>query len=234
MTQAMNIKAKVFLFAGDKAIQRETSISELKKKIFPSGKACSVFIYHCDNLTLNILQEEVFTFAFDQEKLLIFKGIENLTEELSAFFKENLIKMAGMSYLVFESDYDVNALRNEKNDFFGLLLRDAAVINASSGVRSVTVDDFTFCLRRNDLAGAIYAVNKLFDEEGNFLGPLIIGILNGRAAYISDKVEKVRMLDLIWEADRAIKEKGIDARLVVEILLIKILTPLRNYAATGF
>jgi hypothetical protein len=221
----MDVKAKVFLFAGDKADRRDSALDDLKKKIFPSGKGCSIFTYHCYDLNLNTLQEEIFTFSFDREKLSIFKGIEELDKEARNFLKDNLEKIAAVSHLIFESDYDVNGLRAGKNDFFDLLLREATLINLSSGVHSLTVEDFMLCLRKNDLSGALYTVNRLFDEEGD-LSSLIIGILNGRAAYIENKAEKARVLDLLWHADRGIKEKSADSRLAVETLLIKILTPL--------
>jgi len=224
----MDVKAKVFLFAGDKADRREAALNDLKKKIFPSGRGCSLFTYYCAELNLNTLQEEAFTFAFDHEKLTLFKGIDNLEQEARDFLKINLEKIAAVSYLVFESDSGVNMLRVKKDDFFDLLLREATLVDISSGTRALTVEDFIVCLRRNDLAGALYAVNRLFDEEGDFLGPLIIGILTGRAAYINDKTEKARVLDLLWYADRGIKEKSADSRITVETLLIKILTPLER------
>jgi len=223
----MNVKAKVFLFAGDKADRRESASGDLRKKIFPSGKGCSIFTYHCAELNLSTLQEEIFTFAFDLDKLTLFKGIENLEQEARDFLKINLEKIAAVSYLVFESDFGVSALRAEKDDFFDLLLREATLIDFSSGTRALTVDDFIVCLRRNDLAGALYTVNRLFDDEGD-LSSLIIGILNGRAAYIGDKAEKARVLGLLWHADRGIKEKSADSRITVETLLIKILTPLER------
>ena len=209
------------------ADRRAGAISDLKKKIFPAGKGCSVFIYNCADFDLNRVQEEVLTFAFDQAKLSIFQGIEELDKEARDFLKNNLEKIAAVGHLVFESDSGVNELRTAKNEFFDLLLHEATLINLSSGTRVLTVEDFMVCLRRNDLAGSLYTVNRLFDEEGD-LSSLIIGILNGRAAYINDKTEKARVLDLLWHADRGIKEKSADSRLTVETLLIKILTPLER------
>ena len=67
-------------------------------------------------------------------------------------------------------------------------------------------------------------MNRLFEAEGDFFGPLAIGILTGRAAAIDNKAEQGRVLDLIWQADRQIKEKGLDGKLAIEALLIKILS----------
>ena len=128
----MNVKAKVFLFAGDKADRRESALNDLKKKIFPQAKGCGVFVYHCADLDLNTLKQDVFTFAFDQEKLTVFKGIENLGEEARNFLKSNFEKIVAVSYLVFESDLDMNALRAARNDFFDLLLREATALLAKS------------------------------------------------------------------------------------------------------
>ena len=79
-------------------------------------------------------------------------------------------------------------------------------------------------VRRNDLVSSLYILEKMIAANGNdrALGPQIIGILVGKFSYVNSVTAKAEALNLLWEADRAIKEKGIDARIAIESLLVKL------------
>jgi len=219
---AMSTTSKVFLLTGNNALARDKALKDLKQKVFPQGSSCGIFNYYADTFQVKTLQEEIFMPSFDQQKLIIFRGTENFQKDIKKFLSAHLEKIAAISYVVFESDWDVGALRGEEDDFFDLLLKRATVVNAVTAQNNVTVNDLSDCLRRNDLAGALYAVNRLFDSEGDFISQLIIGMLTSRAAYLV-AAEKARVLNLIFQADRSIKEKGNNPKLIIETLLIKIL-----------
>jgi len=58
--------------------------------------------------------------------------------------------------------------------------------------------------------------------KDKLLGPQILGILVKRCSYLRDPAQRQRCLKYLWQADRALKEKGLDARLALETLLVKL------------
>ena len=106
---------------------------------------------------------------------------------------------------------------------FALLAQSAALVEVASVPEPLGIEDFSDSLRHNDLAGALLAVDTIFeDKSAAGLAPLMLGMLAGRAAYVRDKAQKARLLGFVWDADRGIKEKGLDPRMTIETLLIKL------------
>jgi len=221
----MDLKEKILFVIGNDFSQRAKAIDAFKKNIFRGDSALSgLFIFSALDLDPEKLKEAAFTLTLSGEKLLIIKDVDRLGQPEREFLKENLAAMAASGYLLFESAQGLDFFRGkkDKSGLFALLLQKARVLRAKDTPGPVNIDDFSLCLRRNDLSGALYAADTIFeDKSAAGLVPLMLGMLAGRAAYTRDAARKRKLLDFVWQADRGIKEKGFDPRVTIEALLVK-------------
>ena len=140
---------------------------------------------------------------------------------------KNIKKILSANCLIFDTDKEFYQLQRDKkfmsDDLFALVLRGAAIYRVSSLKREFSIQDFISSLRKNDLKASLYVVESLFaaGTKDSILGPQIIGILVQSCSRFSHWRRK-ECLEYLWEADRALKERGIDSRLVVETVLTKI------------
>ena len=79
-------------------------------------------------------------------------------------------------------------------------------------------------LRRKDLSSSLYILESLFEggSKDKLLGVQVIGILVRNSSYLKGSLKKNKSFKYLWEADRAIKEKGGDVRLAIGALLVKL------------
>ena len=182
-----------------------------------------------------------FTTSFGKERIAVFKNSQDLPLPASKFLFDNLKRILSNNYLIFETDKDYYQFQKDKrftnDEFFVSVLKKAALFRVVSTKRKATIEDFIASLRKNDLATSVYILEKLFagGSKDKILGPQIIGILvrkfsslsaqGGSASGGKNPTEKDRYFKYLWEADRAIKEKGLDSRLVIESLLARVLGP---------
>lgn len=130
--------------------------------------------------------------------------------------------------IIFETDKDYYQLqRNKKfisDKFFSLVFKKAALFKIASSKKKVSIEDFFNSVRKNDLASSLFVLESLFTgaAKDKSLGPQIVGFLVGKFSYLGYSAKKDKYFKHLWEADRAIKEKGFDTRLVIETLLVKL------------
>ncbi|MCK4912307.1 MAG: hypothetical protein KAS05_01140 [Candidatus Omnitrophica bacterium] len=226
----VNIRERVFLIAGADFSQHQRVVDNVKKRILRQKTSSfdSLTIYSKE-ANAKDLAEKLFTTSFEENKIVIFKNVQELSLVARKFLFTNLDKILSNNYLIFETDKDYYQFQKDKklinDDFFVSVLKKATLFKVASIKRKVTIEDFIASLRRNNLSDSVYIVEKLFagGSKDRILGPQIIGILVRKLSFLENPAKKDKYFKYLWEADRAIKEKGLDSRLVIESLLVKVL-----------
>ena len=225
----VGIRDRFFLVSGTDFSQRKRAIDNIKKRILKDKSASlNTLTFYCKEIDLNDLSQKLFTISFDKIKIVVFKNFETLTSKVKEFIFQNYKKILMGNYLIFETEKDIYQLKKNKrivsDKFFNLIFQQATSFKVFSSRPKATINDLTYSLRRSDLNSSLYILESLFNDGANenMLGPLIIGMLVRKFSYINDPVKKDKCFNYLWEADRRIKEKGLNARLIVEALLVKL------------
>ena len=225
----MNIRDRVSLVCGADFSQRQRAIENIKKRILKDkpGTVCS-FTFYCKEMNSLDLQEKLFMASFDKIKIIIFKDFNELTADVRKIMFDNLENILANTYMIFETDKDYYTLRKEKkitsDNLFNLIIQKSCLFKVVSSEKEVTMIDFMNSTRKNDLDSSLYILERMLKDGANdrLLGPQIIGVLVRKFSYLRDPVKKDKCFKYLFEADRAIKQKGLDARLVIEVLLVKL------------
>ncbi len=232
ISNGVNIRDRAFLISGDNFHQRQQALKSIKKRILKEKPAAfSILTLYPKELTPNGLAQKLFTTSFTNKKIVIFKNFHDLPSAARKFIFDNLKKILINNYVIFETDKDNYQLQKNKkfhsDRLFAFILKRAASFRVSSVDRSLSIEDFIGSIRKNDLANSLYVLERLFENsaKARILGPQVLGILVRKFSYIKDQSKKEDYFKHLLQADRAIKEGGADARLVIETLLVKLLGP---------
>jgi hypothetical protein len=220
----VNVAKRIFLVVGKDFLQRQHAIENIRKKVLPHPSCLiDTFVFYPHEIDLKGLWERCVTFSFDKEKILIFKDADRISSEVKEFLQKGIAKIVSANYLIFESEEDLLSGARKKDVFFRELARQAAVVRVGSpSARPVTLEDFKWSFRKRDVASALAIVERLFNEQGRDLSPLILGILVYECMRTKDLNLRKRYFSFLWEADREMKEKGLNGRLVIERLVMKL------------
>ncbi len=228
----VNIRERVFLISGTNFLQRRQAIESIKKRILKEKVTpLDVYTFYGKEAGARDLSEKLFTASFKKTKIIVFKNFQDLSVPARNFLFENLNKILASNYLIFETDRDYYEFQKNKkfltDKFFNCVLKKAALFRTASVKEKNSIEDFMGSIRKNDLAASVYILEKLFKSgsKDKVLGPQVIGILVQKFSFLKDSAEKDRCFKYLWEADRAIKEKGLNSRLVIETLLARVLIP---------
>ena len=228
----VNITERVFSIVGIDALGRQRAIENIKQRILKDkSRPLNTIIFYSKEIKLKDLQEKILTYSFDRDKLIIFKNTCRLSADVKKFLLKSFEKIASLNYLVFEIERDSFSLARDSkisaDKFFQFILKKGKVLKIVSYGRKLTVDDFKRSFRSNNLASSLYALEKLFDEAGKTkekeYGTFILGVLLAEVSYRRTPPQKERSLNLFWETDRGLKERGLDSRLALEVLVTKLL-----------
>jgi hypothetical protein len=229
-----NLKDRISLVTGTDPNQRSLVIENIKKKLLQKGLSpLDVINFYAKEIEIKVLQEKIVTFSFRREKVVILKSAANLTKDVTGFLYANLNKILSANYLIveFEKDY-YEVIRDKKisNDkFLSFVLKNALLYKVRGQNKRISFEDFKRSIRSNNLPSSFYILGKLFesknsDSEKKTLGLVIFGILVNEVSNLANTLIKEKYLHYLWQADRAIKERGQDPRLVIELFLSKVLT----------
>lgn len=225
----VNIREKVFLISGTNFRQRQHAIEGIKKRIL-KGKAdlLDVYTFYSKEIDVKSLNEKLLTVSFKKNKIIVFKNFQNLPVAARSFIFEKIKLILESNYLIFETDKDQRQLQESKkisaDKFFNFILKSAALFRTASVKDKSSIEELMGSIRRNNLADSIYILEKLFQggSKDKALGPQIIGILVQKFSFLKNSTEKDRCFKYLWKADREIKEKGLNPRLVIETLLARV------------
>lgn len=227
------MKEKIFVIIGLDFFGRQQVIERIKKRIARFKETpLNVLTFYSREIDLKNLQEKVLTFSFEQERIVIFKMAGHLPIEIKDLLLKYMDKIVLYNYVIFEIEEDSRQWEKSKkiDKFFSFLLKEGTVLRIASVVRELSLDDFKKSIRMNNVSQAVCVLEHLFKEKGKEreLGPQILGILIRHYSYMKNAQKKQECFDHIWYADRAIKEKGLNARLVLEVLLVKLMCSTTN------
>jgi len=224
----MGIKDKVFLVASRDGAQRQLALASAKKyipeELFKNQMVTTVYAAEAN---LSAVQNDLLTFSFIGQKAFIFKNADLFSQDIRDFFIENIVAISENVYLVFEIEEDLAALQGlaKKDRLIALLLAETTVIKTSAARPEVTIKDFMSAVTRRDVNVALAVMEKLFSlEREEKLAPSIIGFMTSQASNINDIDKKKKSLQYLWDADRAIKERGHNSRIILEALVVRMLT----------
>lgn len=232
----VSIRDRVFLIFGSNFLQRQKIIENLKYKILKEKSASiNILTFYGKEVELKDFQEKILTSSFDNIKILIIKDFSELPPPVRLYLLNNLDEILTGNYIIFETDKESYSLQGNKkiasDKFFSLIFKNSQVYRVSSFERKLSIEDFMGALRKNDLDSCLYVLENLFDgtTKDKGIAPLIIGILVRKFSYpYLNSFNKEKCFEYLWKADRGIKEKGHDARLTIETLLIKLFTLASN------
>ncbi|MFH1772174.1 MAG: hypothetical protein ABH872_05085 [Candidatus Omnitrophota bacterium] len=225
----MKISDRLYLVAGKDLRQRKMAIERIKQKISKETSACySEYIIFGKDADCLSIKENVFTFSFTRGKILILRDPLKLSKDVKIILKNNLDKVLSVHYLIVESQDDYYYLQNSKklasDELFGFILRNAQKVKISSSGPPNFMANFKKSIRAAGKEAVFLSLENLFKEVSNAsdIAPLILGIMVNEVSAIKDKAKRLSCLEYIWRADRDIKEYGNDARVAVELLLIRL------------
>jgi hypothetical protein len=222
----VKLEERIFLVAGQDYFQRQRAIESIEKRISKVSSLNTV-IFYSKEIDLKILKEKLFTFSFDKEKIVIFKEAQNLPSLIKYFLFKNMKKIIAFNYVIFEIEEDYQKLSKNKNftqdTFFSFLLKKATPFKLTSFSLRLTLEDFKSSIRKGNLNLSLFILERLFKEakKRDILGMQILGILINEFSYLKNPWEREKYLSYLWEADRKIKEKGIDSQLAITEALVK-------------
>ena len=225
----LNIREKVFFVSGSDFFQRQLAVGNIKKRISSNRpELLSSSIFYGKETELINLQEKLLTTSFGKNKIIIFKDFLGLNIAIRNFIFANLEKILAVNYIIFETDKDCYQLQRNKrinsDKLFNLILTKSSLIKVTSLKPKASINDFMDSLRRKDLSSSLYILESLFEggSKDKLLGVQVIGILVRNSSYLKGSLKKNKSFKYLWEADRAIKEKGVDVRLAIGALLVKL------------
>ncbi|MDD3296070.1 MAG: hypothetical protein PHU64_01770 [Candidatus Omnitrophica bacterium] len=226
----MNVKDRIFLISGPDFFQRRRAYENIKKRIATgaSGEPDKLNVYPKE-ADVNSLAEKLLTVPLNKYRIVFLKDFSNLAPDAGKFIYDNLNKILKNSYLIFETEKDQYKLQKDKkifsNTLFKFILDNASLYKTASLRQGSYMEELIYALRKHDLVSSLVAADKLLSQEAKDkkVGPQIIGILANQISYSRNHFNKEKHLEYLWQADRAIKEKGLSARFVIETLLVKLL-----------
>jgi hypothetical protein len=225
----MDVREKIFVIFGADFPSHRQIIENIKKRILiAKTKSLDTLTFYSREIDIEDLKEKIFTASFSQSRIIIFKDFCDLPSAVRDFLFTNLSKILHTNYVIFETDKDSAQLRKNRalasDKLFSLILNKASLFRTNPAGKEVSIEDFIFSTRREDLVSSLYVLEKLFEKgsKDEVLGPQIIGILVQKFSRLKNSSDKDRCFKHLWEADRAIKEKGLSSRVILEALLVKL------------
>lgn len=226
----VTLQERLFLIAGPQFSQRQRALEVIKKKVFKDFSAFDLLTFYADDIELNDFSGKVLTVSFEGTRIILIRGALRLSPEARQFIFKNIKKIIISNCIVLEVEKEYKRLQEEKkvttDELFDLFLSQATILKTAAGIdEQVTFETFKTNLFRRDLPGSLYALQELFSQRtrDDQLGLQILGLLISVGAQERDVEKKEKKLMYLWEADRAIKEKGIDSQTVLSVALTKIL-----------
>ncbi|MDD5441449.1 MAG: hypothetical protein PHZ27_04515 [Candidatus Omnitrophica bacterium] len=223
----MAVKDKLFFIVGGENSQRKAAFENIKSEISKNNIIGGVLFFYPDNVTADKFKEDVFTFSFSGQKVVVLRQVESMPVDVKKILVDNLTKILDFNYIVAESELDFGFLSNDrklaKDPLISLLITKAASTKFNVYNPPPSIDDFKKNLRTNNINGILFALEKIYvDSKGRDFGPQILGMLNYKFGYIKNPAIKQRKLKYLWDADRLMKTGGEDSRVILNTLIMKL------------
>lgn len=207
---------------------RQRAIENIKKNFSAKAASLVTSTFYGKEAEVQQVEEILLTASFARSRIVLFKDFTALGAAIRTFLFSHYQKLPSGICLIFETDKDFYQLQKDhsvaRDSFFSLIMKQASLIRVSSNERQVTLQDFIMSVKKHDLSASLYALERLCETEAKakILGPQIMGILISHFAYHKNISSDGKEFVYLWQTDRALKEKGIDSRLALETLLVKL------------
>lgn len=221
-------KGKISLLCGSSFVNSHIVLEKLfKKRLGEESRYLNTTVLYPDKEnTVAHIQNVLYTAGFSSLKIVVFKQIHLFPSSVRDFIFDNLDTIREMNHLVFCIDKDeTEILRDKKlrNDRLISYLIKKNTISRKKGVANSSLNNLSRAILKKDLNLALYIVESIFSdtkEDKQMLTTKILGFLIKQLQdYISYNDDIAR---LFLETDRLIKEKGMEPRLSLELLISKL------------
>ncbi|RKY37358.1 MAG: hypothetical protein DRP72_03230 [Candidatus Omnitrophota bacterium] len=220
---------KIFCVIGLDFEHRQRAIENIKKELLREKAAfLNTVVLYCKDLNLQELKSTLYTFPLEKKRVVIFKGAEYLSQGVKLFLLRKLKDLLSLNYLIFEIERDhaqfIYDRKVREDKFFSYLLKRCILRRIISIQEDYSLNKLISLVRRNERAQAFSTLEKMFlqSKKSENLATQILGALTREFSYLTNHYQRSRYFQLLWEADRLIKEKGIPSKLALEILLAKL------------
>jgi len=224
------MRKKVFIVIGLDFTSRKLAVDNLKKRLIPQYSCLNFQVYYSRDVDFGNLRRSFSSFSFEKERIVVFKESEFLSKEIKDFLYDSMKDIIKSNYLIFELEKNYFFLKKEKqfmrDKFFSYLLKNACLIKITSFTGSTSISKLMDMIRNNKLQDALYALESVFDNAGknkDFIGMQILGAITRGFAYVRNPTEKARCFNLIWDTERILKNRKIEDRAALQILITKLL-----------
>lgn len=223
---------RLFLVVGLKFTERQRAIDIIKTKILHNNLSSSLASLSLYAKEINIadFKEKTLTVSFEKNKILLIREAASLPDEVREFLLDNFEKILSLNYIILEVEKDYLQWKEEKrvlaDKFFCFALKNATIYKTASDTPvEPSFEALKTSVRKNDLSGSLYVLDKLFTGRvrDELLGVQVLGWLVSECSYTRNALQKEKCLGLLWEADRAMKEGGLAPKTALEIALVKLL-----------
>lgn len=222
-------KHKIFCVIGKEFTQRQHILAKITRSLLGKRESSlHVNVFYPHETELEDVRRAVSSYSFSGDKILVIKDPHLLDKTIKQFLLDKLEVVTSSNYLVFDIEHDYQSLLKDKkvsqDAFIQCILKKAQVYKIQSYSRDVPLFALLNALRRNDRSRALYVLEELFREESNEtkIGMQILGMLIREFSKPQYQARRSEYLDLLWEADRSVKERGLKPKLALSILLTKI------------
>jgi len=225
----VSLKHRVFCLISEIYSDRRKVLDQIKNKTL-SGPAnpLNTSIIYAHKLDPDALARVLSGFSFCGKKLIVIKDADKLDKACKALLEKEFKLSDSLNVIVLEIEKDPWQFSRDKKIskdlFFQAVLKQATVVKSRAYKEQMTFYKLTSALQKRQMSSAFYILETLFLEYKNdrALGMQLIGTLVRHFSSLSDPHKKETYLSLVWKADRLIKEKGIEPRLALEMLLTEI------------
>jgi len=228
----VNIRQRIFMICGAHYFGRQRAIENIKKRASNKTSSLNTFTFYSKGVVTEQIEQLLLNSSFAKTKIVLFRNFTALNSAIRAFLFSHYKKIIAETYLIFETEKNYYQLQKDRlmtaDRFFSLIMKQASVIRVSSNERQVSLQDFIMSIRRHDLSSSLYTLERLCETEAKakLLGPQIMGIIISHFTYRKNTPARNEQFAYLWQADRALKEKGIEPRLALETLLVKLFASL--------
>jgi len=225
------LRKRVFIVIGLDFVSRKSAIDSLKKRLLPLNNSClSTQVYYGRDIDFDKLRSLFLSFSFEKERIVVFKESSFLSKEVKDFLHKNIKDIIKNNYLIFELEKNYFFLKKDKrfiNDrFFNYIFKYASLIKIASFTSDTSIRKLMDTIRNNRLQDALYALESVFDNAGKnkgFIGMQILGAITTNYSYIHNPTERKRCFNLIWDTERMLKNRKIEDKTALQLLITKLL-----------
>jgi len=225
------LRKRVFIVIGLDFASRKLAIDSLKKRLIPQKSSClNLQVYYGRDIDFDKVRSLFLSFSFEKERIVVFKESSFLNKEVKDFLYNNVKDIIRNNYLIFEFEKDYFFFKRDKqlvNDrLFKHIFKYASLIKIASFRGGTSIKKLMDTIGNNRLQDALYVLESVFDNAGKnkgFIGMQILGAITRNFSYIHNPIERKRYFNLIWDTERMLKNRKIEDKAALQILITKLL-----------